>query len=260
MEARTHDPGDRLARRGHGRKEGEHRRPRRRRDMEPEGRLGDDPERPLRPDEQVRQCIPGDVLDVLAARPDHAPVGKDDLEAEDAVAGLAVLHATQPAGVRPEVPADRADLVARGVRGVEEALGGHRGLQLRVEDAGLGHDDQVRPVDLEHPVHPGEGDRHAALDPGRAAAQSGAGTARHHRDAMIGGEPDQRGDLGRGLRQGDRDRRGDGPPAASTGSRRAAARRPPGQRLPPARSVRVAHGSPSGQSIDGRPIGTTGLA
>ena len=66
------DPGDRLARRLERREEGEQRRARRRRRPQPQRRLGDDAQRPLRPDEEVRQRVAGDVLDVLAAGPDDA--------------------------------------------------------------------------------------------------------------------------------------------------------------------------------------------
>ena len=123
------DPGDGLPRAVERREEGEHRRARRRRRPEPEGRLGDDPERPLAADEQVRQRVAGDVLDVLAAGPDDRAVGHHDLERQDRVARLAVLHAAQAAGVRAEVAADRAHLVAGRVGRVEQALGGDRGLE-----------------------------------------------------------------------------------------------------------------------------------
>jgi hypothetical protein len=150
----------------------------------------------------VGQRVAGRVLHVLATGPDDAAVGEHDLEAQHGVAGLAVFHAAQPAGVRPEVPADRADLVARRIRGVEQALRGDALLQLGVEDARLGDDDEVLPVDLEDPVHPRQRDREAALDAGGAAAQARAGAARHDRDPMLPGEPDEGRDLGGRRRQG----------------------------------------------------------
>ena len=88
------------------------------------------PERPLRPDEQRDQPVARDVLDVLAAQPEDRPVGHHDLEAEDRVARDAVLHAAQAARVRPEVAADRALLVAGGIRRVEQAVLGDGGLEL----------------------------------------------------------------------------------------------------------------------------------
>ena len=82
------------------------------------------PSVPWLTDEQVGQRVAGDVLDVPAAGPDDRAVGEDDLEPEDPVARLAVLHAAQPAGVRAQVAADRADLVAGRIRRVEQALRG----------------------------------------------------------------------------------------------------------------------------------------
>ena len=59
-------------------------------------------------------------------------------------------------------------------------------LSARVDDPGLDDGDEVLAVDLEDPVHRRERDRQAALDPGRAAGQAGAGAARDDRDAMLG--------------------------------------------------------------------------
>ena len=117
--------------------------------------------------------------------------------------------------------------------------------------------------------------------PGGAAAQPGAGAARHDRDAMLGGEPDECRDLGGGLRQRDGKRQAGGQvcglvvpiglaidrvveePDIRQGlpDRRERAGRPrPGQRPRSAVIGPVARGRHSGQSIDGRPIRTTRLA
>ena len=77
-----------------------------------QGRLGDDPERALGADEEVRQVVAHDVLGVPAAGADDLAVGEHDLEAQDVVARDAVLHAAQAAGVLGEVAADRAGLEA----------------------------------------------------------------------------------------------------------------------------------------------------
>ena len=69
-------------------------------------------ERALAADEELRQRVAGDVLDVLAAGPDDRAVGHHDLERQHPVARLAVLHAAQAARVRAEVAADRAHLVS----------------------------------------------------------------------------------------------------------------------------------------------------
>ena len=202
------DPGDRVAGAVERREEREQRRPRRRRGPEPERRLGDDPERPLRPDEQGDERVAGDVLDVPAAGPDHRAVGEDDLQPEHGVARLAVLHAAQPAGVRPEVAADRAHLVARrdpgrrtGPRRRRAFLSSalmipgwvtttrfsrsiSRTLSIRVK-----RDRQRRPRC-----------RRRRRDSPRP------GAARHDRDPMLGGQPDERRHLGGRRRQRDGER------------------------------------------------------
>jgi hypothetical protein len=61
-----------------GREERDQGRPRRWRGSEAEDGLGDEPERALRPDEQLAQGIAGDVLHRPAAGPDDLSVGQDD--------------------------------------------------------------------------------------------------------------------------------------------------------------------------------------
>ncbi len=197
LDAGCRDPGDCLAGGVERIEEREEGASGRRRGPKTERRLGDDPERPLASDEQLGEAVAGDILDVSAAGPDDAPVGHHDLQAEHGIARLAVLDAAQPAGIGAEVAADRAGLVAGRVRCVEEALGGDGGLQVGVDDAGLGHDAEVRGIDLEDPIQPCEGDRQGTLDPGRAARKARAGASRNHRDAISGGEPQQAGNVGR---------------------------------------------------------------
>ena len=151
----------------------------------------------------MRQRVAGHVLDVLAAGPDDAAVGHHDLERQDRLARLAVLHAAQAPGVGAEVATDRAHLVARRVGRVEEALGGDRRLELGVDDPGLDDRDEVLAVDLDDLVHRGEGDRQAALDPGRATRQPRARAAGDDRDAQLGGDLDELGDVGGRRREDD---------------------------------------------------------
>ncbi len=162
--------------RGHGvagsverREESEHRVLRWGSGSQPERRLGHDPEGALRPDEEVGQRVARHVLDVATPGADDPAVRQRHLERQHRVAGHAVLHAAQPAGIRADVAADAADLVRGGVRGVEEPLGGGGCLEVGVDDSGLDDRDEVVAVDLENPIHPGEHDRQGALHPRRPA-------------------------------------------------------------------------------------------
>ena len=76
-----------------------------------------DPERPLGADEDAEQI---GALSV-AREGDELPVGQHDVGGEHVVDGEAVLEAVRAARVLGDVAADRADLLAGGVRGVEEA-------------------------------------------------------------------------------------------------------------------------------------------
>ena len=150
--------------------------------------LGDDPERPLRADEQLGQRQPGDVLQPRPAEPDRRPVGEHDRQPEHVVGGDAVLHAAQAAGVGGDVAADRADLVRRGVGRVPEVVLGRRRLHLgvhqpRLHDRGAGRGSTSMPV-----IRSVETTRQP-VDRGRAAGQPGAGTAGHDGDAVRGREP-----------------------------------------------------------------------
>ena len=79
-----------------------------------------DPERPLGADEGAEQVGPVRV-ERLAAELDDVAVGKHHRQPGHVVDGEAVLEAVGSARVLRDVAADRAHLLARGVRGVEEA-------------------------------------------------------------------------------------------------------------------------------------------
>ena len=180
--------GDRLLRRG------------------PQGqrRLGDDAERALGADEQAGQVVARDALDRAAAGAQHPPVGEDDLQAEHVVGGDAVLDAAEPAGVRGEVAADRAPVVAGGVRRIEQAGPGDGVPQRLVHDAGLDDGEAIGRRHLQDGVHPGHHQRDRAVDGVARAGQPRAGAARHDRDAVPGGHLHHRDDLGGAARQDDR--------------------------------------------------------
>ena len=120
-----------------------------------QGRLGDDAEGALRADEQPGQVVAGDALDRAPAGAQHPPVGEDDLQAEHVVGGDAVLDAAQAAGVLREVAADRAPVVAGGVRRIEQPGPGDGVPQRLVHHARLDDGEPVGRGDLEDGVHPG---------------------------------------------------------------------------------------------------------
>ncbi|SIG51820.1 Uncharacterised protein [Mycobacteroides abscessus subsp. abscessus] len=165
---------------------------------EAQGHLGDDAESALAADEELRQGQPRDVLDAGPAELDGAAVGEHDRHPEHVVRRHPVLDAAEPARVRRDVAADRAELVRRGVRRVPQAVLGGRGLDLGVEGPRLDDGDAGRRVDGDLP-HPVEADDDAALDRGAAAREAGAGAAGDDGDLCGRGDADDGLDvLGRG--------------------------------------------------------------
>ena len=100
------------------------------------------------------------------------------------VHGEAVLQAVRAAGVLGDVAADRADLLARGVGRVEEAVLRDGPGDVEVGDAGLDDDALAVEVDLEDPVHSRERDHDPARDRSRSAREPGPRAARHERNAF----------------------------------------------------------------------------
>jgi hypothetical protein len=203
-ETRGRETGHGGARRLERREEREQRGPRGWGDPEPQRGLRHEAEGPLAADEQRHETVSGHVLEVLAAKPHHRAIRHDDLEPQDGVARHAVLHAAQPARVRPEVAADGAGLVGGRVRRVEQAPLRDGRLEVRVQDTGLRRDGEVPGVDLEHAVHARERDGERTLDPRRAAGETGPRAPRHDRHVVIAAEPDELRDLRR--LHGERDR------------------------------------------------------
>ena len=97
-----------------------------------------DPERSLRADEGAEQVGPVRI-ERLAAELDELAVGEHDGQPGDVVDREAVLEAVGAARVLGHVAADRADLLARGVGRVEEAVGGDGPRHVEVGDARLDH-------------------------------------------------------------------------------------------------------------------------
>ena len=71
---------------------------------ETQDRLGDDPQRPLRPDDEVGQRVARHVLHVAAAGADDAPVGEDDLQASTASRVTPYFTQHRPPALVPMLP------------------------------------------------------------------------------------------------------------------------------------------------------------
>ena len=144
----------------------------------------DHAERALRADEQPGQVVAGDALDGPPSGAQHPPVGEHDLQAEHVVGGDAVLHAAQAAGVGGEVAADRAPVVAGGVRRIEQPGAGDGVPQRLVHHARL---DDGEPVGRRTSRTASIRVRTSvmrAVDGVARTGQAGAGAARDDRDAV----------------------------------------------------------------------------
>ena len=97
--------------------------------------FGDDPERALRPDEQILHRVAGDVLHALAAEPRDPAVGQHDLERHHVVARHAVLQSAKPAGVLGDVAADGADAHRTRIGRVEQPVTRRRLVDRLRDDA-----------------------------------------------------------------------------------------------------------------------------
>ena len=98
--------------------------------------------------------------------------------------GEAVLEAVRAAGVLGDVSADRADLLARGIGRVEEAVRRDRTGDVEVGNARFDHDALAVQVDLEDPVHPGERDHDTSRNRSRAAGEPRSRAARDEGDSF----------------------------------------------------------------------------
>ncbi len=127
---------------------------------------------------------------VVARERDERAVGEDDVGCEHVVDREAVLQAVRSTRVLGDVAADRADLLARRIRGVVVPAGRDRLRDLEVRHPGLDDRTAVLEIDLEHAVQPGQRDHDPVGHRQRPAGKTGAGTTRDERNAMGVAEPD----------------------------------------------------------------------
>ena len=167
-----------------------------------QGDLRGDPERSLRADEQPEQVAAVGV-ERLPAELEQLAVGQHDPEPGDVVDGEAVLQAVRAAGVLGHVAADRAHLLARRVRRVEEAVRRDSARDVEVRDTGLDDDALGRQVELEDAVHARDRDHDPLRHRQRSARQSCARTARDERQPLAVAEAHDRLHLLRRAREHD---------------------------------------------------------
>ncbi len=118
---------------------------------QPQGGLGDDPDRPLGADEKPRQVVAGGGLGRLAAGVDHLAAGQHHRQAHHVVLGGAVLDGLHAGGVVGDHAADGG--VRARVRREEEAVFAGLAVQLLAQHAGLDVGLEVLGPDVQDAVH-----------------------------------------------------------------------------------------------------------
>ena len=195
-----HDPGHGAHGVGHGAEGAEHAGGGRRFGQELEGQGGDHRQRPLAAHQQVGQVVADHALAGAHAGGDQAAVGQDRLQAEDVVAGGAVLDAGRAAGVGGRVAADGAQLHAGRVGRVEQPPGG-RGLAHPLADgAGLDLHDEINGVDGADSVETSGGEDHAAQVGQAGPGQAGPAAPGCDRETVGVGQGEQGLDVGHAVR------------------------------------------------------------
>ena len=144
--------------------------------------FGDHAEQPLGAGDRAEQIVALGV-ELLAAQTKDLAAHEHHLDAEQVVGREAVFEAVHAARILRDVAADGAGDLARRIRRVVEAVGGHGRADGEIGDSGLDHGAAVGGVDLEDAVELAEAHGHPVGEGQRAARKPGAGAARHHLDA-----------------------------------------------------------------------------
>ncbi len=145
---------------------------------------GRDAERALGADQDAHQVEPV-VVEPLPAEVHDVAVGEHDLEARHVRDGETVLEAVRAARVLGDVAADRADLLARRVGRVVEAVWRHGLGHREIRDPRLDDHPPALEIDLDDPVHPGERDDDSVRVRHGPAREAGTRAAGHERHAVI---------------------------------------------------------------------------
>ena len=150
---------------------------------------GSDTEHPLAADEHAPQVQAGG-LGVLAPEDGDGAVGQHDLDGQDVHRRHALGQTMGSAGVGGDVAAHRAALLARGIRGVVDAMLGQLMAEVGVEHPRLDPGLAGVEVEAEEPVHLRGDDHDRVVHGHRAAGQPGARTAGDERHTVGAGGDD----------------------------------------------------------------------
>ena len=160
------------------------------------------PRVPLAAHEQLREAVAHHVLEAFGARAHDLARGQDHLQAEDGMLGHAVLDGRAcPRRFRRYCRPTVENPALAGVRGEEQAMGPGGLVELGRDHAGLDHGQEIGRVDLQDAVHAVQGQDHAAGRADGPAREARTGPARRDRAAVLVGQGQDGGHLGRGLGQ-----------------------------------------------------------
>ena len=170
-----------------------------------DGQFGDDAERALGADEQMRQVVAGGGFLRARAGGDDLAVAAHHFQRQHVVAHGAVAHRIGAGGAGRRHAAERG--VGAGIDREEQALVAQMLVERLAGDAGLDHAVEVLGMDREHPVHVAQIDADAAGGRIDLPLQRGAGAERDHGNAVFGADPHHVLDIGGLLRHHHRVRR-----------------------------------------------------
>ena len=176
--------------------------------VQAERQLGDDAQRALRPDQQVREVVAGGGLARLRPGADDRAVRHHRLEREDVLSDGAVADGGGAGGAGGGHAAQRG--IGAGIDGEEEPGVAQVLVQALAGQAGLRGAEQVLGGDRKQPVHPREIEADAALDGEVLSFQRTGGAVGGDGRAGVGADLHDLRDLGGRLRVGHRVGRGVG--------------------------------------------------
>ena len=188
-----------------------------------------DPQRALRPDEQLVE-VGADGSRRGAAGAHGAAVGEHDLEADDQVLDLPVAGRVLACAATCGPAADRGQIEALREVADAQVVTGEFVLEVRPERAGRDLDHARLSIDAADAAEPGDVEQHSAERWNSAARDAAASGDDSQRDSLAVADRGDRGDLLRRRRSTDRGSRGTARCPRATSGERAATN--PGTLLP----------------------------